>query len=142
MKQKYELIALQIPKNQLGKYKEYIGHLFKNENSVFNICKTEEDIVKSNQWFKNFPLKTFVVSYEPLKIGDKFFGKCNNESLNNKVFTYLGMSDGGIDLIDIMDEDGNKHISTILLLESPKFIRYTTSDDLEIVVNKQSLNIF
>lgn len=142
MKNNYDVVALSIPRNELGEYKDYIGFLFKNENSVFNVCSNEEDIMKSNQWFKNFPLKTIVVSDEPISIGDKFLAEARNEELNKKIFTYLGETEGGEGLIDIIDESGKKHVSTVNLLQSPKFIRYTNADDLKLVVEKQTLNIF
>jgi hypothetical protein len=142
MENKLELVVLPIPREELTEYKDYIGFLFKNENSVYNVCFNEEDIMKSNQWFKNMPQKAIVVSNETINIGDKFLGKATNDKLNNNIFTFVGWTEGGVDLIDIEDEKGEKSISTIYLLDSPKFIRMATPTDLKKVVEKQSVNIF
>lgn len=142
MEKNLEIVVLPIPRNELTEYKDYIGFLFKNESSVYNVCTTEEDIMKTNLWSKNMPQKAFLVSHEPLRIGDKFLGKASNEKLNNTLFTFVGWTEGGVDLIDIIDEKGEKSISTIHLLDSPKFVRMATPADLKEIVNKQSLNIF
>ncbi len=142
MENKVKLVVLPIPREELTEYKDYIGFLFKNENSVYNICSNEDDVVKSNKWFKNLPQRAIVISDETINVGDKFFGMAANEKLNNKIFTFVGWTVGGIDLIDIVDENGEKSISTKYLLESPKFIRMATPADLKKVVEKQSVNIF
>lgn len=130
------LVTKTIPREELTEYKDYIGFLFKNENGVFNICDNEEDIIKSNQWFKNFPLKTLVVAKSEISIGDKFLAICSNQNLNGKVFTYVGITEGGVDLIDIKGDDGKESISPKTLLDgSYKFIRRATREDKEKLVN-------
>lgn len=128
------LVTKPIAREELTEYKDYIGFLFKNENGVYNICDTEEDIFKSNQWFKNFPLKTIVVNEEPINVNDKFLAVCQNENLNGKIFKYLGPSDGE-GLIELEGLDG-KSISTHFLLETSfKFVRKATRADKEKLVN-------
>ena|ERR1035437_8716411 len=138
-----ELIAISIPRTELKEYKDYVNYLFKAENSRLNICRTEEDVQKSNQWFKNFPLRTLIVSKSPIKVGDKFIAECINQELHNKVFKYLGVNKEGVDIIDIKDENGKRHISTKHLLTNAKKVeRNPTLEELMRVVNKQSLDIF
>lgn len=130
-----KIVTKTIPREELTEYKDYIGFVFKNEEGVFNICNTEEDIIKSNQWFKNFPLKTLIVSDDSIEIGDKFLAVCNNEKLNGRVFTYLGISEEGDDLINLEGLEG-KLLSTIHLLNtSYKFVRKPTRQDKEKLIN-------
>ncbi len=129
------IVTKTIPREELTEYKDYIGFVFKNENGVFNICNNEEDVIKSNQWFKNFPLKTLIVNEEPINVGDKFLAVCTNQSLNGRVFTYLGRTDGGDGLIDLEGLDG-QFTSTYQLLEtSYKFVRKPTREDKERLIN-------
>ena len=138
-----KLLALTIPRNELKDYGDYVNYLFKTEGGRFNVPVDVEDIEKSNHWFKNFPLKTLVVSNYPIQIGDKFISECANQELNMKVFKYLGANKDGIDLIDIEDENGEKHISTKHLLTGAEKVEgEPTLEELKRVVNKQSLGIF
>ncbi len=143
------LLALNIPRTELKEFKDYIGFLFKNESGVYNICNTEEDIQKSNQWFKNFPLDTIVVSEKHIKKGDKFLAQCNNRNLNNKVFKYVGVANEHKDwkkctdeIILLEDGNGEQHLSTETLLDSSYyFVRKANKEELAKVVNKQSLDV-
>lgn len=129
------IVTKTIPTNELKEYGDYIDFLFKNENGIYNICMTEEEVEKSNKWFKNMPLHTIVVSNDKLEVGDKFLGLAVNSELNGRIFKYIGPTEGGVDLINIEDKDGNMHVSTIHLLEgSYKFIRIANMQDKEQVV--------
>lgn len=131
------LVTKTIPRNELTEYKDYIGFLFKNENGVFNICDTVEDIMKSNQWFHNFPLKTIIVNKDKIEIGDMFLAICTNQELNGKVFKYLGITEDGDGLIDLYGLNG-KIISThSLLTDSYKFVRKATREDKEKLINRK-----
>lgn len=132
------LVTKTIPRKELKHYKDYIGFLFKNEDNVFNICDTEEDIMKSNQWFKNFPLKTIVVNEEPIQVGDIFLAICANQDLNGRVFKYLGVAKIGEGLIAIESIDSKEGLrnTTYQLIEtSYKFVRKATREDKEKLVN-------
>lgn len=132
------IVTKTIPVKELTEHKDYINSLFKNEDDVYNVCTNEEDIIKSNQWFKNLPLECFVVSDGPIDKGDKFLALVTNRELNGNIFTYLGFNEEGIDLIDIMDEKGNKRISTIhLLTDAMRFERMATMEDKYMIVNGQ-----
>lgn len=130
------LVTKTIPKKELREYKFYIGFLFKNDNGVFNICTTEEDVMKSNQYFGNMPLKTIIVNKDKIEIGDRFLAICNNQELHSKVFTYLGIANIGEGLITIEADDKNKITTTPQLLASSyKFVRRATKEDKERLVN-------
>lgn len=130
------LVTKTIPTAELTAHKDYVGFLFKNENGVFNICDTEEDVIKSNQWFKNFPLKTIIVTKEPIEIGNRFLAICASENLHAKVFKYLGVAKIGEGLITIEDEKKMKITTTPqLLTDSYKFVRKATRADKERLVN-------
>ena len=130
------LVTKTIPIEDLKEYKDYVGYLFLNQNDKYNICHTEEDVIKSNQWFKNFPLNTIVVSDDKIEVGDKFLAKATNQELNGKTFKYLGLTEGGVGLIDIQDKDGKMITSTLhLLYGAYKFVRKATMEDKERLVN-------
>lgn len=130
------IVTKTIPIEDLKEYKDYVGFLFLNQDGVYNICRTEEDVMKSNQWFKNFPLNSIVVSDDKIEVGDKFLAKATNRELNGKTFKYLGLTEGGVGLIDIQDKDGKKHVSTLhLLYGAYKFVRLATMEDKERLVN-------
>jgi len=132
------IVTKTIPLKELTEYKDYINSLFKNGDGVYNVCTNDEDIIKSNQWFKNLPLVCFVVSDGPIDKGDKFLALVTNRELNGNIFTFVGLNEDGIDLIDIMDEDGNKRISTIHLLnDAMRFERMATMEDKYKIVNGQ-----
>lgn len=138
-KQMFSIVTQTIHKENLKEYKDYLNFLFRTEDGVYNICTTEEDIIKSNQWFKNFPLITYVISDNEVKEGDMFLAVATNRDLNGKIFTYLGANKDGIDLIDIMDEEGKKHISTIhLMTDWKRFERYATFEDKRKIVDGQT----
>lgn len=133
------IVTKSIPVKELKDYKDYINFLFKNGDGVYNICANEEDVIKSNQWFKNFPLECFVISDTPVKEGDKFLAFSVNRDLNGKIFTYVGPNSDGVDLIDIIDEDDKHHISTIYLLsDARRFERIGTMEDKRMIVDGQS----
>lgn len=129
------LVTKTIPREELTEYKDYIGFIFKNEEGVFNICNTEEDIIKSNQWFKNFPLKSLVINEEPIEVGDKFLAVCANQSMNGKLFKYIGESSIGVGLIDIEGTDGIKQTTPQLIETSYKWVRKSTIEDKKKLVN-------
>jgi hypothetical protein len=130
------LVTKTIPIEELTEYKDYIGFLFKNQNGVYNICDTEEDVIKSNQWFMNLPLNAIIVSDEKVEIGDVFLGIATNKDLNGKTFKFMGYTKDAVDLIDIKDKDGNIRISTIhLLRDAYKFIRVANKKDKEGLIN-------
>jgi hypothetical protein len=130
------LVVKPIPRKELKEYKDYINFLFKNENGVYNICRTEEDVMKSNQWFKNFPLKTIIVTQEPINVGDKFLAICNNQELSGRVFTLIDNNVKGEGLVTLKDDTGAEVISTKFILEdSYKFVRKANMADKEKLVN-------
>lgn len=129
-------ITQSIPREQLKDYKHYVNYLFRNENNVLNICRSVEDVIKSNQWTKNLPLKSFIVSTESVCIGDSFLAMATNKELNGNIYIYLGKNKEGIDLIDIMDLSGKKHISTKYLLDNAmKFERWADLADMQKLLN-------
>lgn len=133
------IVTKTIPTDELTEYKDYINFLFRNESGVYNICTTEEDIIKSNQWFKNFPLITYVVSDAPIEIGDKFLAVATNGSLNGNIFTYMGLNEEGVDLIKILGADDRISISTIHLMKNSKrFERMATIEDKKKIVDGQT----
>jgi hypothetical protein len=87
-----QAIVVDIPRKKLKDYKNYVGYLFRDENGVYNVCTTEEDVMKSNQWFKNLPKEVYIVDTDntDIKPGDKIFGVATNEELHNKIFVYVG----------------------------------------------------
>ena len=123
--------------DQLTEYKDYINHLFRNSNGVYNICRNEEDVMKSNQWFSNLPKRAIVIDEDlAIEAGDRFIPRCNSRSLNGGVFKFIGPSKEGEDLLDIQDENGEVKISTIHLLDGAlKIVREANMEDLENVVN-------
>lgn len=127
------IVTKTIPREELTEHKDYVNFLFLNENGVYNICRNEEDVIKSNQWFKNFPLKTIVVTDDKPTIGDKMLVTCNNQDLNGKIFTFKSRED---DLVYMEDEKGEEVISTKHILDGAyKYIRRGTMADKERVVN-------
>jgi hypothetical protein len=129
------LVTKSIPRNELTAPKDYVGFLFKNEGGVFNICRNVEDVIKSNQWFNNLPLKTQVVNDEKIEIGDKFLAICASEELNGKIFKYVGIANIGEGLITIEGLDGIKTTTPQLLETSYKWVRKPTREDKEKLVN-------
>jgi len=130
------LVTKTIPKEELTEYKDYVGFLFKNENGVYNVCATEEDVIKSNQWFKNLPLNTIIVSDDKIEVGDAFLAIATNQELNGKTFKYLGLTKDAVDIIDVKDKDGKIFNSTVALLYgSYKFIRRANAEDKMKLVN-------
>lgn len=128
------IVTKTIPQEELGEYGDYIGHLFQNEDGVFNICNTEEDIMKSNQYFGNRPVHTIVVSNDRIRVGDSFLAVCNNRDLNGKLFKFSSVEGDGI--INVEDKDGKETKTTINLLSTSfKFVRKGNKEDKERVVN-------
>jgi hypothetical protein len=130
-------IIKDIPVEKLTKHKDYVNHLFRNSDGVYNICRTEEDVIKSNQWFSNLPKRAILIDEDlTIEAGDRFIARATNKSLEGKVFKFIGPTEGGEDIIDVEDEDGNILVSTIYLLEnSLKIVREATMEDLENVAN-------
>ena len=130
-------IIKDIPVDQLTEHKDYINHLFRNSNGVYNICRNEEDAIKSNQWFSNLPKRAIVIDEDlAIETGDRFIPRCNSRSLNGGVFKFIGPSKEGENLLDIQDENGEVKISTIHLLDGAlKIVREANMEDLENVVN-------
>jgi hypothetical protein len=127
------IVTKTIPREELGAYADYVDYLFLNENGVYNICRNEEDVMKSNQWFKNMPLKTIVVSDDEINVGDKMLVTARNQDMNGKLFTYKSRKD---DLVYLEDEKGQEVISTKYIFDGAyKFIRKGTMHDKERVVN-------
>ena len=130
-------IIKDIPVNQLTEHKDYVNHLFRNSSGVYNICRNEEDVIKSNQWFSNLPKRAILIDEDLIiEAGDRFIARATSESLEGKVFKFIGPTEGGKDIIDVEDEDGNILVSTIHLLKnSLKIVREANMGDLENVVN-------
>lgn len=132
------LVTKTIPIEELNEYKDYVGFLFQNQNGVYNICNTEEDVIKSNQWSMNYPLNTIIVSDEKIEIGDAFLAIATNQELNGKTFKYLGLTKDAVDIIDVKDKDGKLFHSTVALLYgSYKFVRRANAEDKMKLVNGQ-----
>lgn len=135
------LVTKTIPREELTEYKDYINFLFKNEDGVYNICRNEEDVQKSNMWFQNFPLKSIIVSTDSIEVGDKFLAICNNSDLNGKVFKYLGPAEEGEGLIKISSKDKESFSTEYLLQDSYKFVRMSSLDDREKLINRKITQI-
>jgi hypothetical protein len=130
-------IIKDIPVNQLTEHKDYVNHLFRTSDGVYNICRTEEDVIKSNQWFSNLPKRAILIDEDlTIEAGDRFIARATNRSLDGKIFKLIGPTEGEEDIIDVEDEYGNILISTIYLLEnSLKIVREATMEDIENVAN-------
>ena len=129
------IVTKSIKRDELLSYEKYIDFLFINENGVHNICTTEEDIIKSNQWFNNLPVNTIVVDDGlDVNINDKFIAVVPNENLNGKILTLLSIDD---DLVTVKDIYGNVLTTTTTIFNGKyfKFIRVATMTDKEKVVN-------
>lgn len=135
-------IMVDIPIEELGEYKDYIGYLFVGENGVYSVLNNVEDIQKANQWFKCFPKKVYIVSRdeEVSTPGEKILGVATNMNLHNKIFTYLGQTKNGVDISDFRDENGEIITSTDTFLKgSYKFIRMANDEDKKLIVEAQNL---
>jgi hypothetical protein len=130
-------IIKDIPVNQLTEHKDYVNHLFRNSDGVYNICRTEEDVIKSNQWFSNLPKRAILIDEDlTIEAGDRFIARATSRSLDGKIFKLIGITEGALDLIDLEGEDGEIVCSTIHLLEnSLKIVRGANMEDLENVAN-------
>jgi hypothetical protein len=132
------IVVKSIPTNELKEYKDYVGFLFKNQDGVYNICNTEEDIMKSNQWFNNRPVHSIVVNDDPIKVGDKILPVCVNSNLNANTYTYNGDATTGVDLVSLTDKNGEEVISTIHILDDAyKVLRKANKKDKEKLINKR-----
>jgi len=130
------IVIKTIPTEELKEHKDYIGYLFKNQDGVYNICDTLEDIVKSNQWSNNRPVHSIMVSDEPIKVGDKILVTCVNQEMNGKTFTYNGDATTGVDLTSLTDRGGNEVLTTKFILDGAyKVLRATNREDKEKLVN-------
>jgi hypothetical protein len=128
------IVTKTIDKSELKEYKDYVGFLFLNKDGVYNICKTEEDVMKSNQWFENLPLNTIVVSDDKVDVGDSFLAISTNQNLNGRLFKFKAHKE--VDLVVLEDKDGNEVTSTKFILDGAyKFIRLANQADKEKVVN-------
>ena len=132
-------IIKDIPADQLTEHKDYVNHLFRNSNGVYNICRNEEDVMKSNQWFSNLPKRAILIDEDLIiEAGDRFIARATNKSLDGKIFKLIGPTEGGVGLIDLEDENGDLVCSTIHLLEGGlKIVREATMEDIENVVNAE-----
>lgn len=113
---KTESFKIKLDSKTLGEYGDHIGYLFQNEIGKYNLPKTEEDIMKSNQWFKNFPIKVAILSLDIHQaiIGEKYmFVGLPNESLNGKIFQIKDINTEmqTVGMLDI--ENGKPVITTI-----------------------------
>lgn len=128
------IVVKPIPTEELKEYADYVGFLFKNQDGVYNICDTEEDIMKSNQWFNNRPVHSIMVSDEPINFGDKFLATAVNQELNGKTFTYKDVLGKG--LVMLIDKDGKEVTTTKFIFDGAyKVLRPTTREDKEKLVN-------
>lgn len=136
-KAKQFIVVKPIPKEDLKDYSDYIGFLFKNQDDVYNICDTEEDIIKSNQWFNNIPQHAIVVEESnDIQVGDRFMSICVNRDLNGKTFTYNGTHQEGEGLVNLTDKDGKEVITTtFILVETYKVLRKAKRKDLDKLIN-------
>lgn len=96
MKYKIKTIDLDItkliPKN-------CVGLIFKNENGVYNIPTTIEDVQKSHQWFGNTPQQILLLSEDELiNTGDYYL----NVHTNHIIESYFDGWGGGFDCIKII----------------------------------------
>lgn len=58
----YEFDIIEVPINLADTRPiDYVGKLFKNKNSVFNIPATIDDVMKSHTWFGNMPVDLHLV---------------------------------------------------------------------------------
>jgi len=128
------LVLKPIPRTELTDYKDYINFIFKTENGVFNICRNEEDIIKSNTWFKNLPMKSIVVSNDTINIGDKFLLIANNQTMSGRIFTFINVKTD--DLVTLKDDTGKElEINKIVFDDSYKFVRKANTTDKEKLIN-------
>jgi len=136
-------IMVDIPIEKLGPYAQYVGYLFVGENGAYSVLKTEEDVIKANQWFKCLPKEIHMVSTNgKIEPGDKIFGQATNLDLHEKIFIYLGPTKDGVDICDFRDEKGGLVISTRTFLEgSYKYLGTATDYEKGLIVNHQTLNV-
>lgn len=128
-------IIKDIPVNKLTEHKDYVNHLFRNSNGVYNICRNEEDVIKSNQWFSNLPKRVILVDEDqPIEAGDRFVARCMSQDLDGKIFKFTGRDSD--DVLDMEHENGDTvHTTESILENSLKVIREANTEDLENVVN-------
>lgn len=128
------IVIKPIPREELKDYKDYIGFLFRNQDGVFNICDSEEDIMKSNQWFLNFPVNSIVVSDEKINYGDRFLATSTSQELFGNIFTLVREGDEGI--LIVKDKNGKEVLTTPGILSGAyKALRATSREDKENLVN-------
>lgn len=61
MKKQSVLAIAKYKMEELGDYPDYMNHLFYcQDTKKFSILTTEEDIKKSNQWFRTLPVKVYL----------------------------------------------------------------------------------
>ncbi len=134
-------VVVHYSEKELKNYSHYIGNLFINNNGVYNICNTEEDIMKSNQYFANVPIRIAIVHDDAqINIGDTILAECSNKKLDNRIFAIIDISDTGI--VQMKDENGECVLSTKFMLECPLFIRWATDLENKLIVSNQSLEGF
>lgn len=130
------IVTKTIPTEELSEHKDYINFLFKNKYGVYNICTTEEDVLRSSQWFGNRPLNVIVVSFEMINPGDTFLAVCRSKELNGKTFKYERPNYNGMNLIDLIDKNGNVHTANWDMLEDCyKVLRVANMEDKQKLVN-------
>lgn len=124
-------------------YEKYIGYLFLDENGVYSVLETTEDIAKAHTRYKARPLNVFVVSKDTVLPGEKLLGWAVNKELHHKVFTYNGFHYEGEGILNFTDENGKEVLSTKAFLGSSyKFENMATPVNKKTIVKKQSLDIF
>jgi len=127
----------------LGDYKDYIGFLFENQTGKYNLPKTEEDIMKSNQWFNNLPIMVAILSSNPhhAVVGERYmFVGLTNESLNGFVFEVKGIN-VEFQTIEILDIEKNKKITTTMnAFPARTFVRWANDEDKAKIVNDQEID--
>lgn len=119
--------------DKLKDYQYYVGYLFRNQDGVFNVCNSLEEIEQTNRYrLYNLPLLSIVVSDEDIKIGDKFLAACENSSLRGNTYTYNGDSLKGVGIIEISDNK-QKIIHTLdtILDGAYKVLRVSKKKDIE-----------
>jgi hypothetical protein len=128
-------IIRDIPTEALTEHKDYVNHLFRNSNGVYNICRNEEDVIKSNQWFSNLPKRVILVDEDQTIVtGDRFVARCCSQDLDGKIFKFTGRDSD--DILDMEHENGDiVHTTEGILENSLKVIREANMEDLENVVN-------
>lgn len=140
---KTESFKIKLDPKTFGEYEDYIGYLFESENGKYNLPKTEEDIMKSNQWFKNLPIKVAILSLDvhQAMVNEKYmFVGLTNESLNGKIFEIKNINTE-MQTVDMIDVENRKPvITTIHAFPARKFVRWANDEDKKNIVDSQTID--